>query len=188
MMSTTTPKNRYGKSWLWPAGLILVFLVVGLLLQSWLNHEPGQQLVERETRGLRQLSQAVWNSTPDKDFTGLNTASAIQDRLVPVSMLRDSGHLVRNSWGGAVEIKPHGVRATADGFLVQYHSLPPLACTQLVRSTMSFTYDIRVNGHSVLASSGARPEELDRACRMGQSTVDFVFHPDLVPGTALPRI
>lgn len=186
-MNSVESKFQFPRGWLWPLAVFLFLMVMALVVQSWVNHEPGQDLVAQETRNLRQLESAIWSGSPDKDFSNLSTASAVQAHLIPAPMLRSSGALVRSGWGGAIVVEPHGVRSSADGFLVRYELLPSLACTQLTRAMTARAYDIRVNGDSVLPSGGAQATDVSRACAMGQATVDFVFHPDLIPGTALPR-
>lgn len=187
-MSSPAPLfSQSGRTWVLPLLAFAAFLVAGLLLQSWLNRQPGQELVAKEAQNLRRLGEAVWVSSNGQGFGDLTTASAIQDQLVPASMLRTSGAPVRSAWGGGVELLPHTVRAEADGFLVRYLLLPPDACGQLAKSMQSVVYDIQVNGESVAPSSGATSVDVKRACGMGQATVDFVYHPDLIPGTALPH-
>ena len=187
MISLISSHRQAGRSWVLPLLAFAAFLAAGLLLQSWINRKPGQELVAKEVQNLRRLGESIWASSNGQGFGDLTTASAIQAQLVPASMLRASGAPVRSSWGGGVELLPHTVREQADGFLVRYLLLPPDACGQLATSMQSMVYDIRVNGESVSPGSGATSVDLKRACGMGQATVDFVYHPDLIPGTALPQ-
>lgn len=179
--------RQQGRSWAWPLATLAAVLVVVGLVHSMVNRQPGQDMVGQEVRQLRTLANTVWSSSPQGDFSDLTTARAIQEQLIPAPMLRTTGAPVRSAWGGPVELYPDGVRAPADGFKVRYLLLPPQACNQMIQSMESWTYDIRVNGQSVLPHTGADSTDRQRECGMGQATVDFVFHPDLIPGTALAR-
>lgn len=186
MISTVSFRLQSGRSWVLPLLAFAAFVVVGLVLHSWVNRQPGQELVSKEAQNIRQLADSVWNSYAPEGFDELTTASAIQAQLIPAPMLRATGAPVRSAWGGSVELLPHGVRQEADGFLVRYLQLPPAACSQLAKAMQPMVYDIRVNGESVMPSAGADSLDLQRACGLGQATVDFIYHPDLIPGTALP--
>lgn len=169
---------------LW-AGLAIA-LLAGLALHAYQAHQRVPARVAEEAGRLEALARAVWTTTPGRDFSALDVKQAIARRQVPSGMLRPTGAPVRSAWGTPVELLPHAVVRPADGFIVRYRNLPPSACVQLLVAMGPKIYDARIDQRPVMAASGPDLSLVRPLCAAHPDRVDFIFHPDLVPGTAMP--
>lgn len=152
------------------------------------SDEAMSRDVSRERGHLLALVASLERTYGERGYDGLSMERALADRAVPGPMLRSEGHPVRNAWGLPVTLAPHTVRSRADGFTVTYHGVPRRDCEGLAMSLSPEVHDLRINGRGVMGALGAERGLVEGRCASGQGVpMEFVFHRDLVPGTAVLR-
>lgn len=162
-------------------------LVAGLFLHARLNKDPAADLARAEARNVTELASALWANVPGRDFSSLSTRQALEARLIPAPMLRHSGPPVRSAWGTEVEVLPYKVAQEGDALMVRYKDLPPSACNSLIVELAPSLYDIQVHRRSVMAGGRAVGSDVSSACQGASTTVDFIYQPEFIPGTAMAR-
>lgn len=172
----------------WLLALLLTILASYLAFAEF-SPEAVPVQVKQEASSLKDFSWAIEKWSASRGGTaGLSMESALQDHLVPPSLLRKEGRIVRTSWGTDVSVEPDSVLREADGFEITYARVPAFGCRQLARVMGSEVYDLRIDGKGVMGVSGADDDLVSRHCNQAAgSKMTFVFHPDLVPGTAMKK-
>jgi len=98
----------------------------------------------------------------EPDFTGLTTAIAVKNKIVPDGMLK-SGGTVRNGWNGNVDVAA-GTDPTT--FTITYNNVPEYACVKMASFQAESWESITVNGVEITQGSGmvaAISEQLSEA-------------------------
>lgn len=163
--------------------------VVGVGAAFWLTSDQSRlPEVAQEVSNLKTLAHGLQHGYPERDYSLLTTHDAIGRELVPGPMFRGGGRTIRSAWGTSIDMAPHTVLKTADGFVVTYAGVPSLPCQQLGRALAGEVYELKVSGKTILAPDGFDPEKAEQHCtRTEGATMEFFFHPELVPQTGVLR-
>lgn len=166
------------------AGLMSVFL--GLY---WFTSESTYSAeVSSEVRNLRRLVASLEKTYRADTYAELTVNKAVLDKVIPGRMLSPMGYPVQSVWGTNVDLRPHSVRSPADGFSVLYQKVPPIDCEGLAMTMGEDVHDLKVNGQSVMGPEGPEKALVQAQCASDQGApMEFVFHSDLIPGTAMPK-
>lgn len=119
-------KQKHGQQgW----GLVETMLTLGALsalsLGIYLVLAPASAAAQakREQDNLRDLSTAVDRSFGLLgSFQGVSASRVLEDGLAPTRMV--DGSTLRTAWGTSVDIVPHSLNGSGDGFTVVYPFVP----------------------------------------------------------------
>lgn len=170
--------------------VVILALLMGIFLGLyWFTSETTYSTeVSSEARHLRRLVQGLEQAYKKDSYADLSTHKAVLDKVIPGGMLSPMGYPVQSVWGTNVDLRPHSVRTPADGFSVLYQKVPPLDCQGLAMTMGEDVHDLKVNGQSVMGPEGPEKALVQAQCASDQGApMEFVFHADLIPGTALPK-
>jgi hypothetical protein len=126
-------------------GALLIGLIVGALTfaaisSGFMKSKIGS--TEQDLVTLRmQVQQLFANSN---GYTGLDNAGAIQNGLVPKSLIK--GDNIRSTWGGPVTI---AANAANSSFTIDIEELPHEACVELSRFQTDAWFSVSVNGNTI---------------------------------------
>jgi hypothetical protein len=169
---------------------LLVGLGVGAVAAAFFltsDHALSPE-VRQESSNLVRLSEGLQQSYPGKDYAALTVADAVAKQAIPGTMFRGGQEPIRSAWGTAISFKPHTVLKPADGFVIVYQGVPAEACQQLARVLAERVYELKVSGKTVLAPDGFDPVAAGQHCERSEgATMEFFFHPELIPQTGVLR-
>ena len=178
-------RQRGVATWAVLVGLGVLAVGAAFVLTSDRSQLPE---VATEVSNIRQLSQGLQVGYPGKDYRELTVEGAIRKRLVPGPMFRGGGQSIRSAWGTPIQMAPHTVLRSADGFVITYQSVPAQACEQLSRALGGEVYELKVSGKTVLAPDGWDGSAAEQHCARSEgATMEFVYHPELIPQTGVLR-
>ena len=167
---------------------LLAIAGVSVLTFWWTSDRAYSPEVVAERNNLVKLVPALEGAYKAKGFASLSVSAAVGDKLVPASMLRSQGSLIQSSWGTDVDLRPHSVRTPADGFSVIYQKVPGRECQSFAMAMGAQVYDLKINGQSIMGVDAPEPSLVQAQCAGDQGApMEFVFHSDLIPGTAVLR-
>lgn len=167
---------------------LLAIAGVSVLTFWWTSDRAYSPEVMAERNNLVKLVPALERAYRAKGFATLSVSKAVSDRLVPASMLRSQGSLIQSSWGTDIDLRPHSVRNPGDGFSVIYQKVPGRECQSFAMAMGSQVYDMKINGQNVMGVEAPEPSLVQAQCAGDQGApMEFIFHSDLIPGTAVPR-
>ncbi|MDR2819472.1 MAG: pilus assembly protein PilS [Desulfovibrio sp.] len=149
-------------------GALLIGLIVGALTFSAISSGFMKSKIgstEQDLVILRmQVQQLFANSN---GYTGLDNAGAIQNGLVPKSLIK--GDDIRSAWGGPITISANAANSS---FAIDLEELPHEACVQLSRFQPDAWFNVEVNGSTVDSSRAVL--DITSSCFAG-NTNQIVF-------------
>lgn len=187
MVAIRSPFKQVGAARTLAVACLAILLVGGFFMHARVNKDPGAELARVEAGNVMKLASSLWTGTPDRDFSAVSTHKALEEKFVPAPMLRPSGPPVRNSWGTEVQVLPYQIRDEGDAFMIRYRDLPPSACRALVEKLGPSLYDVQIHRWSVMAGGRAVASDVANACQGTSATVDFIYQPEFIPGTAMKQ-
>ncbi|MFW5498422.1 MULTISPECIES: type 4 pilus major pilin [unclassified Maridesulfovibrio] len=110
--------------------LLIAILVVGgsiLMTKKAIESDKINRAVQNLST-FRLDAKNLYKGEPD--FTGLTTAVAVNNEIVPDEMLKSNGD-VRNVWNGLVTL---AAGADPTTFVITQNDIPKYACVKLARS------------------------------------------------------
>lgn len=96
-------------------------------------------------------------------YTGLTTATAINNGLVPDYMV--NGSVLTNVWGGSVVIA--AATSPSNGFTIVFQGVPPEDCAKFVNAVSSGFEEVSIKNTKVKAfgaQGGADPTQVGTGC------------------------
>ena len=169
-------------------GAIAFIALVSLATYWWTSDKVYSAEVSTEAANLRRLVQSLEKDAAGQGFADLSVRQAVLRKSIPAPMLRPQGHPVQSVWGTNIDLRPHSVRTPADGFSVLYQKVPSADCQGLAMVMGPSAHDLKISGQGVMGAQGPEPSLVQAQCSGDQGApMEFVFHSDLVPGTALPK-
>lgn len=177
----------------WKNNLFLALLIgVGIVFfLYWLSPSHDvKKLAKLSAQNIEQIGDKVYKGHPEKggNFSDLTLGEAVAKFWIPAEMLRTTGVPARTRWGTKIDLQPHTVIGYGDGFSVVFYKIPKEACEEIPNFLTSRMYDVIINETSVLSPVGLDKGLVVDACFKNESsTMEFVFHDELVPKTAVLR-
>lgn len=170
------------------AGFLALIALASLVTYWWTSDKVYSAEVSAEASNLRRMVQILEKNYAADGFAYLSVRQAVLDKSVPAAMLRPQGFPVQSIWGTNIDLRPHSVRTPADGFSVLYQKVPPTDCQGLAMVMGIHVHDLKIRGQSVMGAEGPEPTLVQAQCGGDQGApMEFIFHSDLVPGTAIPK-
>lgn len=139
--------------------------------------------VKAEQTNMSSLAQNIQNSYGTlNNYSAVSNNTALQDNIFPKELIRENS--AQSGWGSAIVVQPHTVNNPNDSFSINYQKVSKEICSKLTSAASNSTYDIVINGTSVISNGAYNTVAASQACQE-QADIAFVFYPGHGSGIAV---